>query len=82
MSDFLQIAATFYAQFPTPIVRDDQGVFLEKELREILASSPFLSDTERENMPKILPFLGTKSLLALRDSLVRKNLRLLLNKIQ
>lgn len=77
-----QVSADFYAQFPSPIVRDSEGKWLEKELQEILRDSVFLSDAERENMPRLLPFLGTKSLQALRDTLFRKNLRILIAKQQ
>jgi len=78
MSDLFQLSADFYAQFPSPIVRDAEGTRMEAEVREILQNSTFLGDTERKNLPRLLPFFGTKSLRNLRDSLLRQNLRTLI----
>ena len=78
MPNLFQASADFYSQFPTPIVRDGVGKKLEKGLQAILKDSLFLSKEERSNMPRLLPFFGTKALVALRDSLVRKNLRRLI----
>lgn len=78
MSDLFALSADFYAQFPSPIVRDAEGTQLESEVREIVKNSSFLEESERENMPRLLAFFGTDALAHLRDSLIRQNLRTLI----
>ena len=80
MPDIFSLSADFYEHFPSPILLTKKRKILLAEVKRILLDALFFSPKKRENMKMLLPFFSTKVLEGLKNTLIRQNLRYLIQK--
>lgn len=80
MSDLFSVAADFYANFPNkqPLF-DGRGDLLVRT-KFIVQNSICLPTSQKDNLVKVLDFMSSDGLTSIGESLLRQNIRVLINK--
>ena len=81
-ADILSVAAEFYKNYPDiqPLFPEQQKL-LQKVLK-IINSSVFLNAEQKRKLKTVARFFGESTLKTIADSLIRQNIRFLINKIK
>ena len=79
--DIFSIAAEFYENYPSiqPSFAEQQN-WTDKVLA-IIHSSVFLNNQQKQKMKKVVRFFGKNTLKTIANSLIRQNIRFLINEI-
>lgn len=77
MAGVIDVAADFYAHFPTIIPMNSGRERILSRTRLALMNSLFLSDEKKAQMEKTLAFLSNQTMEGLQQTLIRENLRFL-----
>ncbi len=82
MSDVFSIAEDFYANFPNKLpLFDGRGELLERT-KFIVLNSVCLPLSKKKNLNKVLDFMSSEVLKSIGNSLLRQNIRELINKMK